>query len=136
MPFEMIWEALKLQAIALSFELTHGQPWLVNALAKEAVEELVRDRSINITAEEIQQAKEILIKRQDTHLDSLAERLKEQRVRQIIGPMLSGDSLDNIADDDIQFVLDLGLCQLQPGGGLEIAATAIKRDKPGWYCKI
>jgi hypothetical protein len=76
---------------------------------------------VSVKSEDIQQAKEVLIKRQDTHLDSLAERLKETRVRQIIEPMLLGDSLDNIADDDIQFVLDLGLCQLQPSGGLEIA---------------
>jgi hypothetical protein len=61
-------------AIATAFDLTQGQPWLVNALAKEVVEEMVTDTNIAITSEHILEAKEILIKRQDTHLDSLAER--------------------------------------------------------------
>jgi hypothetical protein len=64
------------EAIALAFELTQGQPWLVNALAKEVVEELVDDPSIAILADHINRAKEILIQRQDTHLDSLAEHLR------------------------------------------------------------
>ncbi len=70
-------------ALDRAFHLTQGQPWLVNALAKEVVEQLLRDRTIGITPEHIDQAKEILIQRMDTHLDSLAERLKENRIRQI-----------------------------------------------------
>ncbi|MDF5729641.1 MAG: AAA family ATPase, partial [Rhizonema sp. PD38] len=58
------------EAIETAFELTQGQPWLVNALAKEVVEEMVKDRNVTITQEHILKAKEILILRQDTHLDS------------------------------------------------------------------
>ena len=65
------------EATALAFELTQGQPWLVNALAKVTVEDLLPDPTMPITAEVMEQAKEILIERQDTHLDSLAERLLE-----------------------------------------------------------
>ena len=65
------------EAVDLAFHLTQGQPWLVNAIAKEIVEYITKDPSIPITAELVNQAKEILIKRQDTHLDSLAERLRE-----------------------------------------------------------
>ncbi|MEM9808810.1 MAG: AAA family ATPase, partial [Cyanobacteria bacterium P01_D01_bin.56] len=35
--------------IALAYELTQGQPWLVNALAKEVVEYLVTDPTVSIT---------------------------------------------------------------------------------------
>jgi hypothetical protein len=70
------------EAVDLAFYLTQGQPWLVNAIAKEIVEYIAKDLSIPITAELVNQAKEILIKRQDTHLDSLAERLREDRVGQ------------------------------------------------------
>jgi hypothetical protein len=63
-----------------------------------------------ITPADIQIAKEILIQRQDTHLDSLAERLREPRVRAIVEPMLAGQELGNIPNDDIQFVQDLGWC--------------------------
>lgn len=61
----------------------------MNALAKEVVEELVKDPAIAITVDHMNQAKEFLIQRQDTHLDSLAERLREPRVRAIIEPMLT-----------------------------------------------
>ncbi len=104
-----------------AFALTQGQPWLVNALAYVVTEELLPQSTASITVNYIQQAKEILIKRQDTHLDSLAERLREPRVRQIIEPMLAGQALGDVPPDDIRFVLDLGLCRMDPAGGLVIA---------------
>ncbi|WP_293354452.1 MULTISPECIES: ATP-binding protein [unclassified Microcoleus] len=118
------------EAVALAFELTQGQPWLVNALAKEIVEELVTDESIEITPEHILEAKEILIKRQDTHLDSLAERLRENRVKAIIEPMLAGLELGNIPNDDIQFLIDLGLCKMDVQGGLTIANPIYREVLP------
>ena len=118
------------EAVALAFELTQGQPWLVNALAKEIVEELVTDESIEITPQHILSAKEILIQRQDTHLDSLAERLRENRVKAIIEPMLAGLELGNIPNDDIQFLIDLGLCKMDVQGGLTIANSIYREVLP------
>ncbi|MDH6100461.1 ATP-binding protein [Anabaenopsis sp. FSS-46] len=109
------------EAINQAYYLTQGQPWLVNALAKEVTEYLAEDVNISITVDLINQAKDILIQRQDTHLDSLAERLREDRVKAIIQPMLAGDELGNVPDDDLRYVLDLGLCKRDRGGGLEIA---------------
>lgn len=108
-------------ATALAFELTQGQPWLVNALARQAVEKLVPDPAQPITPETIEQAKEILIERQDTHLDSLAERLREPRVRRIIEPMMAGLTLGDVPEDDRRFLLDLGLVRRDSNGGLAIA---------------
>jgi type II secretory pathway predicted ATPase ExeA len=118
------------EATATAFDLTQGQPWLVNALAKEVVEKMVKDRSIAITKEHILQAKEILITRQDTHLDSLAERLREPRIKAIIEPMLAGLELGDIPNDDIQFVIDLGLCKMHPYGGLTIANPIYREVLP------
>jgi hypothetical protein len=118
------------EATATAFDLTQGQPWLVNALAKEVVEKMVKDRSIAITQEDILQAKEILIARQDTHLDSLAERLREPRIKAIIEPMLAGLELGDIPNDDIQFVIDLGLCKMHPQGGLTIANPIYREVLP------
>jgi hypothetical protein len=109
------------EAVDLAFHLTQGQPWLVNAIAKEIVEYITKDPAIPITAELVNEAKEILIKRQDTHLDSLAERLREDRVRVIIQPILSGQELVNMPEDDLRFVLDLGLCSRDSRGGIQIA---------------
>ncbi len=103
------------EAVDLAFHLTQGQPWLVNAIAKEIVEYITKDPSIPITAELVNQAKEILIKRQDTHLDSLAERLREDRVRAVIQPILAGQELPDVPQDDIRYVLDLGLCTNENG---------------------
>jgi hypothetical protein len=118
------------QATAMAFDLTQGQPWLVNALAKEIVENMVTDTNVAITPEHIFQAKEILIARQDTHLDSLAERLREPRVKAIIEPMLAGLELGNVPNDDIQFVIDLGLCKMSPLGGLTIANPIYREVLP------
>ena len=109
------------EALERAFYLTDGQPWLVNALAKETTEYLAKDVKLPITVELINQAKEILIQRQDTHLDSLAERLREDRVKAIIETILAGLDLPNIPDDDIRYVLDLGLCKMSNGRGLAIA---------------
>ncbi len=109
------------EAVARAFHLTQGQPWLVNALARQVVENLVPDPTMPITPEHIDAAKEILIQRQDTHLDSLAERLREPRVQQVIEPILAGQTLDDIPTDDIKFVLNLGLCRMDQAGGLVIA---------------
>ena len=109
------------EAIELAFHLTQGQPWLVNAIAKEITEYIAKDSATPITAELVNQAKDILIQRQDTHLDSLAERLREDRVRVIIQPILSGQDLINTPEDDLRYVLDLGLCNRDSRGGIQIA---------------
>lgn len=114
-------QAFTSEAVQQVFKLTQGQPWLVNALAKEAVEELTTEPTQRVTPQQIETAKEILIQRQDTHLDSLASLLQEQRVRAVIEPMLAGQALANIAHDDVQFLIDLGLCRKHPDGGLAIA---------------
>ena len=109
------------EAIERAFHLTQGQPWLVNALARQLVEVLVTDRAKAITAADADAAKEILIRRQDTHLDSLAERLREPRIRAILEPMLAGEPLGTMPDDDLRFAQDIGLVRMTPEGGLDVA---------------
>lgn len=118
------------EAIAAAFSLTQGQPWLVNALAKEVVEEIIDDTSIAVESDRIYEAKERLVQRQDTHLDSLVERLREPRVRAIVEPMLAGQDLGDIPADDRQFVVDLGLMRRDPAGGLAIANPIYREVLP------
>lgn len=105
------------------WELTIGQPWLVNALAYEVCFKIKegRDRSIPITAEMILTAKERLIQARVTHLDQLADKLREPRVQRVIEPMLAGLNLEQMNPDDIQYLIDLGLCKLEPSGRLVIS---------------
>ena len=108
-------------AIQQVYTLTQGQPWLVNALARQMVEVLVPDPQQTIDIDHVNEAKEVLIQQQDTHLDSLTSILREDRVRAVIEPMLSGQELGDIPYDDLQFLIDLGLCRTDPSGKLVIA---------------
>ncbi len=97
-------------AIEYAYYLTQGQPWLVNALAYQACFVDILDRELPITKEILDIAKEKLISRQDTHLDSLLDKLNERRVRNIIDPIICGKSEIEVFDnDDVQYVRDLGL---------------------------
>lgn len=118
------------EALAAVFALTCGQPWLVNALARQLTETLVPDRAQTITEVDVRRAKEVLIARNDTHLDSLAERLREPRVRAVIGPMLAGEMLGDVPADDRQFVIDLGLVRRSEEGGLVIANPIYREVLP------
>jgi hypothetical protein len=77
---------------------------------------MILDRSVTLTREHIDEAKEALIERRDTHLDSLVARLNEPRVRRVIEPILTGDvSFDSTFNDDFSFVRDLGLVAQREG---------------------
>jgi hypothetical protein len=97
-------------AIELAWLSTQGQPWLVNALAEQAVWKTKEnlDRSITISLEKMRAAREALILRNDTHLDQLADKLREPRVRAVIEPMLMGERTQAHEADE-QYVFDLGL---------------------------
>jgi len=106
----------------LAWDYTRGQPWLVNALAYEACFEnkAGRDRSQPITTQMFEGAKQALIARRDTHIDQLADKLKEDRVRRVIEPILEGsNAIEDVSEDDIQYCEDLGLIKRK--GSLEIA---------------
>ena len=95
---------------------TQGQPWLVNALAYEACfrKPEQRDRSQPVTVEQIRQSKESLILRRDTHLDQLADKLREPRVQRVIEPIVAGlAGSEDLPDDDIQYCRDLGLISMR-----------------------
>ena len=109
------------EARAAVWELTLGQPWLVNALAYEACfgNDAGHDRSQPVTAAAIRDAREQLILRRETHLDQLTDKLQEERVRRVVEPILSGaQSAESIPADDLQYVRDLGLIRSR---GVEIA---------------
>ncbi len=97
------------EAIAYAFDQTRGQPWLVNALAYQACFRDVEDRSQLITKDVLIRAKEALIKRCDTHLDVLLDRLNEPRVCSIIDAILSGNEGSGFPPDDLLYIQDLGL---------------------------
>jgi hypothetical protein len=117
--------------LPLVWELTQGQPWLTNALAYEVTFKMKanRDRSKIITIPMIEQAKENLIERRETHLDQLVAKLRDGRVKRVISPLLVGDSKpQELHEEDIRYVRDLGL--ISGTGHLRIANKIYKEVIP------
>ena len=122
--------------IDLVFEQTQGQPWLVNAVANEVIMEiLLMDYTQPVTSEMAYQAIQTIILRRDTHIDSLLERLKEERVRSVIEPILAGADYFGRMSDDYQYVTDLGLIKdvdnkIQPSNPIyaEVIARTLSYD--------
>ena len=89
---------------------TQGQPWLVNALCAGACfdNKAGRDRSCTIEVDDVHAAREELILSRRTHLDQLAHKLEEARVRRVVEPLLSGGEARHEIRD-LEYVRDLGL---------------------------
>ena len=142
-------QAFTAEARAAIWDLTPGQPWLVNALAYEACfdNKAGRDRSRPITVAAVQDAREQVISRRETHLDQLADKLREDRVRRVVEPLLSGGpSAEAILVDDIEYVRDLGLVRRDDPIAianpiyrevipreLTFSVQATVTDDPAWY---
>jgi hypothetical protein len=105
------------EVIEAIYEFSGGQPWLCNALAAEIVSEILEDDySQIIPVAMVETAKERLIAARQTHLDSLADKLKEERVRKIVTAIVSGDEvLADDWDDSIRYCTDLGIVKTQNG---------------------
>ena len=109
--------------------LTRGQPWLVNALAYEVTSEMPegRDRNNPITLDMIEEAAEQLILSRATHLDQLADKLKEPRVHSVLEAVIAGENwIIKPAPDDMQYVIDLGL--LRNENGSYVISNGIYRE--------
>ena len=111
------------RAVELILTRSAGQPWLVNALCREACFDSAsgRDRSHAITEGDILDAQERLILARVTHLDQLADKLREERVRRVVEPILAGASVSAWSTEDVAYVHDLGLVALDDEGTPRIA---------------
>ena len=126
---------------------TCGQPWLVNALCAGACfeDKAGQDRSRTIEADDIHAARETLILSRRTHLDQLAHKLGEDRVRRVIGPILSGAQPQHDGPD-LEYARDLGLLAADSPARIAnpIYREVVPRElgyivqdsldvEPGWY---
>jgi hypothetical protein len=116
-------QAFSEDALRMVWTRTAGQPWLVNALCYDACfdEGAGRDRSRSITGDDILAAQERLILRRDTHIDQLAHKLREERVRRVIEPILAGAAEQSWSEEDLLYLRDLGLIAQDAGDAPRIA---------------
>jgi hypothetical protein len=103
-------------AIAEIQRLSGGQPWLVNALANHIVSRILDDDYRQpITVALVQQARDALIQRRDTHLDSLMDKLREPRVRAVVSAVINGSTPDfDHYNDAILYARNLGIIAPEP----------------------
>jgi hypothetical protein len=131
------------EAVKNAWRWSEGQPWLVNALAAEVIEEILDfDYGRTVDEELIDQAAGNLMKRRDTHIDSLLARLEEPRVVRILDdviaatekPDIFSQSEENKAadaagaesfNDDLQYCVDLGLIKDDEAKGILRPANPI-----------
>ena len=141
-------QAFTPEALETVWRQTRGQPWLVNALCRKVCfdDEAGRDRSRAITATDIFDAREHLVQSRQVHLDQLADKLQEDRVRRVVGPLLSGADEREFSAHDLEYVRDLGLIALDnpPRIANPIYAEVVPREltyaaqaglvqDPAWY---
>ena len=99
------------QAVEKLWTGTRGQPWLVNALCRRACfdNHACRDRARAIGAGDVIEAREYLIESRQVHLDQLADKLQEDRVRRVVEPLLTEAVENRSSSRDLEYVRDLGL---------------------------
>ncbi|MBM4343599.1 MAG: AAA-like domain-containing protein [Deltaproteobacteria bacterium] len=115
-------------AIDRVWQLTRGQPFLVNALADFVVRKQKWTGLIDVA--QVDLAKEQLILARVTHIDSLMARLREDRVRRVLAPILAGErQLDDSDEADLEYCRDLGLVG-DVDGDLAIANDIYKEVIP------
>ena len=105
------------EALDYVYEQSKGQPWIVNSLFKRATLQILPEESVvTVTLKHIEDARYQMILARETHLDALAVRLKNQIIRDVIEPILIGESDPDLAESDgFRLCLDLGLVAIERG---------------------
>jgi hypothetical protein len=113
-------------AIETAWRLSEGQPWLVNALADDVIiRRFKNDFSKVITAVDIKRSSNDIILRKDAHFESLIDRLREPRVRKVVEHVIigTGSFPRTISQDDIQYVINLGILKKDPDKNVSYRAS-------------
>lgn len=100
------------------FEYTRGQPWLVNALARECVMKIHDCRYDEpVTIEDVANAKETIIRKNPVHLDYLFYMMKIPRVLPFFTAILDGKlSEEDRQTEEFKFIRDIGVFREDENG--------------------
>ncbi|MDR3012571.1 MAG: ATP-binding protein, partial [Chitinispirillales bacterium] len=111
------------EALEYVWEQSMGQPWIVNSLFMRATLRVLKDGDYStVTLEHIKTARDQMILARETHLDSLAVRLREPPVRKIMETFFTGaHDFELTQSDAFRVCLDLGLVRINGAIGPQIA---------------
>jgi hypothetical protein len=105
------------EAIDYVYDQSRGQPWIVNSLFQRATMRILGEESREtVTLDHIMEAREQMILARETHLDALAYRLEDPRIRKVMETLITGEADINLASGEaFRLCLDLGLVALIEG---------------------
>jgi hypothetical protein len=115
-------QTIEPEALDYIWEQSRGQPWIVNNLFKRATMRILRDDDYQtVTLAHIEQARQQMILARETHLDSLAYRMEDPRVREVMEKLMTGEpDLKLSESEEFRLCLDLGLVAKERGA-LQVA---------------
>ena len=98
-------------ALSFVYEQSGGQPWIVNSLFNRVTRRILDEESTEtVTIEHIREAREQMVMARETHLDALAYRMEDPRVRRVIEAIITGsDDTSNLEGEPFRICNDLGL---------------------------
>jgi len=98
------------------FQLTQGQPWLINALVNHILtHKLHGNTKQTISLQHVIQAKNELLQHHDVHLHDLVSRLHEPPIKLVVESIINGEAPDfTQLDDALSYARSLGLVSRHP----------------------
>jgi hypothetical protein len=99
------------EALEYVWEQSQGQPWIINSLFERVTMRILKRNDYRtVTREHIEEAREQMILARETHLDSLAVRIKEPAIRNVMESLITGTpDPDLTASEGFRICTDLGL---------------------------
>jgi len=110
-------QQISAEALEYVWEQSFGQPWIVNSLFQRATMRVLKaDDYSTVTREHIEEAREQMILARETHLDSLAVRLREPGIRKMMETLFVGGFDPELTESDaFRVCMDMGLVRLEKG---------------------
>ncbi|MDR0876743.1 MAG: PD-(D/E)XK nuclease domain-containing protein [Treponema sp.] len=105
------------EALDYVYDQSRGHPWIVNSLFMRATMRIMdEDSRETVAIEHIRKAREQMILARETHLESLAVRMEDPRVRKVMETIISGEADPALVEGEgFRVCLDLGLVTIENG---------------------
>ncbi len=98
------------------FDLTQGQPWLVNALADLMISDrLHNDYDADIQCAHLVAAQQLLLERGETHIDIVLKKLREAPIKLVVEAIINGEAADFTKfKDALSYARSMGIVTHSP----------------------
>ena len=105
------------EALDYVWDQSRGQPWIVNSLFMRATMRVLYENDYStVTLEHVKEAREQMIVGRETHLDALAYRMENPKIRKIMESLMIGKTDPLLSEsEDFRLCLDLGLVTRERG---------------------